>query len=308
MNRFQHCGEIEKSEVHVGSVGFHQRSGAPATVPWAYLRLPPFPQVAVRVLQPANNGKANLHQLCELISSDPAFASEVLTVSNSLLYAPRYSSATIEQAVAALGASALKGICMTVGVRAYLGNAISYPAMRNLWRHNLACAMIAQRIARAGAWDGSIDKDAAYTAGILHDVGRVALAVIQPKGYAALLEKHHGTSASMLLAEREMFGLDHCEVGRQLIADWKLPKSFEAVVADHHSDLRSGSAWNLLALVRLSCAMASAVGFAPFSGCAAAKLPELLRDLPAPERTFFHPDAETLKGEIARSILAIESF
>ena len=87
---------------------------------------------------------------------------------------------------------------------------------------------------------GFIDKDTAYTAGILHDVGRVALAVIQPKGYAALLDKHHGPAASMLVAEREMFGLDHCEAGRQLIADWKLPQSFEAVVADHHSELRSG--------------------------------------------------------------------
>ena len=129
-----------------------------------------------------------------LISSDPAFASEVLTVSNSLLYAPRYSSTTIPQAVAVLGANTMQGICVTVGVRAYLGNAISYPAMRNLWRHNLACAMIAKRIAGAG----SIDKDIAYTAGIFHDIGRMALAVIQSKGYAALLDKHRGPAASML--------------------------------------------------------------------------------------------------------------
>jgi putative nucleotidyltransferase with HDIG domain len=268
------------------------------------LRLPPFPQVAVKVLQLANNGKVKLHQLCELISSDPAFASEVLTVSNSLLYAPRYSSTTIEQAVAALGANTLKGMCVTVGVRAYLGNAMSYPAMRNMWRHNLACAMIAERIAKAGL----IDKDTAYTAGILHDVGRVALSVIQPKGYAALLDKHHGSAASMLLAEREMFGLDHCEAGRQLITDWKLPKSFEAVVADHHSELRSDNAWNLAALVRVSCAIASAIGFAAFAGYKAAKYSELLLELPTQEQNSLHPDAATLKGEIARSIHAIESF
>jgi len=258
----------------------------------------------MKVLQLANNGNAQLHQLCELISSDPAFASEVLTVSNSLLYAPRYSSTTIEQAVAALGANTLKGMCATVGVRAYLGNAISYPAMRNLWRHNLACAVIAERIARAG----SIDKDTAYTAGILHDVGRVALAVIQPKGYAALLEMHRGPSASMLLAEREMFGLDHCEAGRQLIADWKLPHSFEAVVADHHSELRADRGWNLAGLVKVSCAMASAIGFAAFPGCTVAKYSELLGELPAQMQNLFHPDAETLRGEIARSIHAIESF
>lgn len=280
-----------------------QRNAGSATVPWAYLRLPPFPQVAVRVLQLAKNENVQLHQLCDLISSDPAFASEVLTVSNSLLYAPRYPSTTILQAVAVLGANTLQGMCVTVGVRAYLGKAMSYPAMRSLWRHNLACAIIATRIANAG----SIDKDIAYTAGILHDIGRMALAVIQPKGYAALLEKHHGAAASMLEAERELFGWDHCEIGRQLIGDWTLPQSFEAVVADHHLVRRSDGEWDVAELVKVSCAIASAIGFTAFSGCETPKLPELLEELPSAEQDSFHPDAETLKGDIDKSIHAIES-
>jgi putative nucleotidyltransferase with HDIG domain len=284
-------------------MGLEQRNEGVAPVPWAYLRLPPFPQVAVRVLQLANNENVQLHQLCDLISSDPAFASEVLTVSNSLLYAPRYPSTTILQAVAVLGANTLQGMCVTVGVRAYLGKTMSYPAMRNLWRHNLACAIIASRIANSEL----IDKDTAYTAGILHDVGRMALAVIQPKGYAALLEKHRGAAASMLAAERELFGWDHCEIGRQLIGDWKLPQSFEAVVADHHSERHPNSEWDVAELVKVSCAMASAVGFAAFSGCETAKYPELLEELPAAEQNSFHLDAETLRSEIAESIHAIES-
>ena len=257
----------------------------------------------MRVLQLANDENVQLHQLCDLISSDPAFASEVLTVSNSLLYAPRYPSTTILQAVAALGANTLQGMCVTVGVRAYLGKAMSYPAMRSLWRHNLACAIIASRISSSG----SIDKDTAYTAGILHDVGRMALAVIQPKGYAALLEKHRGAAASMLDAERELFGWDHCEVGRQLIGDWKLPQSFEPVVSEHHSVRHSDSEWDVAELVKMSCAIASAIGFGAFSGCEAAKYPDLLEELPPAERTKFHPDADTLKSEIAESIHAIES-
>jgi HD-like signal output (HDOD) protein len=265
--------------------------------------LPPFPQVAVRVLQLARNENVQLHELSDLISSDPAFASEVLTISNSLLYAPRYPSTTIPQAVAVLGANTLQGMCVTVGVRAYLGKAMSYPAMRSLWRHNLACAMIATRIASSG----SIDKDTAYTAGILHDVGRMALAVIQPKGYAALLEKHRGTPASMLAAERELFGWDHCEIGRQLIGDWKLPQSFAPVVADHLSERRSDGAWDMAELMKVSCAMASTIGFAAFAGCETTKYPELLAKLPAEEQKTFHPDPEALKGEIAESIHAIES-
>jgi HD-like signal output (HDOD) protein len=121
--------------------------------PWAHLRLPPFPQVAVRVLQLANNENVQLHQLSELISSDPAFASEVLTIANSLLYAPRFPASSILQAIAVLGANNLQGLCLTVGVRTYMGKTLSLPCMRAIWRHNLACALIAEQLASAGFLD-----------------------------------------------------------------------------------------------------------------------------------------------------------
>jgi len=272
-------------------------------MPWAHLRLPPFPQVAVRVLRLANDENVQLHQLCDLISSDPAFASEVLTVANSLLYAPRYPSTSILQAIAVLGANTLQGMCVTVGVRAYLGKAMSFPSMRKLWRHNLASAIIAERMAAVGF----IDKDMAYTCGILHDVGRMALAVIQPKGYAALLETHCGAAATILDAERELFGWDHCETGRQLIADWKLPDDFEAAVAEHHTARRMDGAWDVTELVKVSCAMAGAVGYAAFPGCETPLYPDLLKELPARERRLFQADAETLAREVTESIHAIES-
>lgn len=115
--------------------------------PWAHLRLPPFPQVAIRVLQLTNNENVQLHQLSELISSDAAFASEVLTIANSLVYAPRFPACTILQAIAVLGANHLQGMCLTVGVRSYLGKSLNHPLIRNVWRHNLACAMIARDLA-----------------------------------------------------------------------------------------------------------------------------------------------------------------
>jgi HD-like signal output (HDOD) protein len=274
-----------------------------ATIPWAHLRLPPFPQVAIRVLQLANNENMQLHQVCDLISSDPAFASEVLTVANSLLYAPRYPSTSILQAVAILGANTLQGMCVTVGVRAYLGKSMKLPALRNLWRHNLACAIIAQRIAATGF----IDRDFAYTSGILHDVGRMALAVLQPTAYAELLETHHGTSISVLEAERKLFGLDHCETGRQLIVDWKMPENFEAIVADHLCERRTDGAWDVGELIKVSCALASAVGYAAFPGCEPAACADLLDQLPARERRGFQADTESLRKEIAENIRAIEA-
>jgi HD-like signal output (HDOD) protein len=274
-----------------------------AKLPWAHLRLPPFPQVAIRVLQLANNENVQLHQLGDLISTDPAFASEVLTVANSALYAPRYPSNNIQQAIAVLGANTLQGMCITVGARAYLGKSMSYPALRGLWRHNLACAVIAERLASMGL----LDKDTAYTSGILHDVGRIALAVIQPKEYANLLAAHRGTPESILEGERGLFGWDHCETGQRLIADWKLPIDFDAVVSEHHCAKRTDGEWGMSELIKVSCRMADAAGFAAFPGCETTPYEELLDEVPARERRLFYADIETLTLEVTQSIHAMES-
>src|ERR1700761_2266099 len=174
-------------------------------IPWAHLRIPPFPQVAIRVLQLTNNEDASLSQVSALISSEPAFSSEVLASANSALYGARFPVTSVLQAVAVLGTKNLRGLCLTVGVRAYLGDSLNNQTLRAMWRHSLACALISQQLARAG----SMSSGEAYAAGILHDIGRLALAVISPKEYASLLEKHRGTAASVLTAERDLFGFDH---------------------------------------------------------------------------------------------------
>ena len=271
---------------------------------WAHLRLPPFPQVAIRVLQLTNNENVPLHQLSELISSDAAFASEVLTIANSAFYAPRFPACTILQAIAVLGANHLQGMCLTVAVRSYLGKSLNHPLIRNVWRHNLACAMIAEQLAAAGF----MDKDTAYTAGVMHDIGRLALAVIRPDEYAALLSRHHGPAASILPLETELFGCDHCQAGRHLVTDWTLPPAFEAVVCDHHSAPRADSVWSMDELIKVSCRLADAAGFPAFPGCEIAQFSNLRDQLPAREQRAFHSDLETLAKEVTNRIDAVESL
>jgi HD-like signal output (HDOD) protein len=274
-----------------------------AGLPWANLRLPPFPQVAIRVLQLAGNENVQLHQLSDLISSDPAFASEVLTIANSLLYAPRFPVTSIQHAIAVLGANHLQGLCVTVGVRAYLGGALSRPSMRAVWRHNLACGLIAEQLASAGF----MDKDSAYTCGVIHDIGRLALAVIRPREYAILLGMQSGPPGSILEGERDLFGLDHCEAGRRLITDWKLPVDLEAIVSEHHLPRQKDSCWGMTELIKVSCKLADAAGFAAFPRCEATPYPELLDELPARERGRFHADQENLVIEVRGKIEALES-
>ncbi len=272
-------------------------------ISWAHLRMPPFPQVALKVLQLASNENVQLSKLGELISSDPAFASEVLTVANSLLYAPRYPIKSILQAIEVLGATNLQGLCLTVGVRAYLGKSLGHPTMRTLWRHNLACALIAQQIASAG----TMDREISYTAGILHGMGLLALAVVCPHEYTHLLGTHIGTQETLVERERAIFGIDHCELGKRLVNDWQLPEEFALIMTVPHATRAGENSWGMAEIVSLSCRMADTTGYAAFSACHAAPFPDLLEELPPRERKLFHTEVETLAFEVSKQIASIEA-
>jgi HD-like signal output (HDOD) protein len=162
--------------------------------------------------------------------------------------------------------------------------------------------LIAEQLAQAG----SMNKNTAYTAGVLHDVGRLAMVVIRPETYDALLMTHSGPSSSILPRERDLFGFDHCDAGRHLITDWKLPPDFEAIVSDHHSPRQKHDPWNLAALINVSCRMTDTIGFAVFPGCEVTPYADLLGELPERECKMFSADRETLAFEISSKINAVE--
>lgn len=281
-------------------LGRHFHPLQPTRVAWECVHVPPFPQIALRVLDCVSNDGVSMCRLSDLIASDPALCSEVLTVANSPLVAPCSPVTSILQAVAMLGTFSLKGLCLTVAVRGYLGKSMHYPALRSLWRHSLAAACIAEHLVNAGL----VEMDDAHTAGILHEIGRFALSVLYPLAYSHLLETHAGTSESLMESERELFGFDHVEVGRRLIVDWALPDTFREVIGHGECASDLGESWGMGALIHMSCRMADAAGFPVFDGCEVAPFEDLRALLPPRQQALFHPDLAGLAGDLGQRIAA----
>jgi putative nucleotidyltransferase with HDIG domain len=274
-----------------------------ARVPWALVRLPPFPLVATRLLQLVSKDDSSLRQVSALISTDQAFSSEILTITNSPLYPNRRPVTSIVQGIATLGLERIKGLAVTVGVRVYLGGALENPSLRAIWRHSLACALLAEECA-----DQSLmDKGTAYTAGIMHDIGRVALALIQPERYASFLQDVQGVPLEALQRERGLFEIDHCEAGRHLAADWKLPNQFLNVISSHHGARETGGVFDLLAVIRLSCRMADTIGFSASPSIQCSGYKELTNSLSERVRSLLPAEPEELALRIATKINSIES-
>ena len=262
--------------------------------------LPPFPGVAVRALQLVSEPESRLRDLHELISMDQAFAAELLRLANSPLYGIRAEVTSSLQAVMLLGYERVKGLLLTLAVKSYIGQSLEAPLLKACWSHSLASAMIAEELAAPTA----IDKDVAYTAALIHDIGRLGLAMVDPEGYNKLRDKPPLDADSMLQAERESFGIDHCQAGGLLMTAWNLPLAFIEVASYHH-DPRKGDILSLVDVVSLGCQIADALGFAVIP--IAAQYEDILSGLPDNMRAVLPPGAAKLLRRIADKMNGIES-
>ena len=265
-----------------------------SSIGWAYFRLPPFSPVAIKILRLLNEENDHAEELSRLIASDQAFASAVLTIANSALYAHCFPVTDILRAIHRIGQRKLQGLCMSVAMMTLLSKQAHSSTVRNLWAHNLACGHIAEMLA-AGA---GVNHSSAFTCGLLHDIGRLAMCVLQPKKYGRILESHHGMPVSMLQHEMDLFGFDHCDAGCELVRSLMLPTLFDRVIKSHHWPARSGGEWGLGDLVAASCRIADSVGFSAFRGCEGTPYAELICELPAKLQARLDPEVEVVALEI----------
>ncbi len=220
-------------------------------------KLPPFPAIAAQLLRLVSQESASFQQVARLIQADAAFAAEVLRLANSALLGLRHPVGNILQAITFLGADRLKGLVLTVAMRDFLYGVRHHVCLHRCWRHNLACALVADWLSEP-CWQ---DRGACYTAGLLHDIGRLALVASDPERYGQILATPGLDAAAMLAEERRVLDLDHCQVGGWLVKDWNLPEHLVEVIVGHHANAVAGEA-SVRNLVTISCRLADQIGFA----------------------------------------------
>jgi putative nucleotidyltransferase with HDIG domain len=178
------------------------------------------------------------------------------------------------------------------------------PVLRRCWTHSLACGMLSQELATACF----MKADEAYTAGLLHDIGRLGLLAAYPVEYANVLEVAVEYSFDVLHCERELFDIDHCEAGAWLAEQWKLPPELGVIAAHHHEDpvaVNAGKTPDLLTIVRLGCRLADTLDFSVVKTRAPGDFGQILGYLPEAARLRFPKDVEALKTKVADRIQAL---
>jgi putative nucleotidyltransferase with HDIG domain len=214
--------------------------------------LPPFPEVARRILELSREPEVSNREIAEVMKYDDALTANCLKLCNSSYYSLSVKVFSMTQAVNMLG---LKNIIMialasTKSLSAYCKAQQKYCLTKGeLWRHSVTTAIISQLLLKKA----NVDEDSIlFTAALLHDFGKIVLDQYAEGDIDNLIELTQKEGVSLIEAERQVFGVDHAELGGLVAEEWNFPNMLVNSVRNHHQEITANQIPNVEAWVRLS--------------------------------------------------------
>ncbi len=206
-------------------------SGVPERALLALDLLEPLPGHVLEAMHLLDDLNSTADQVAEVIGRDPVLAARVLRLANSALYMRTRRVATLREAVVLVGFAAVRSLLVTaVAYDAFARGAPGYGLDRGkMWEHALAVATVARHLAQARQLPG----EAAFVAGLLHDMGKMALSYSLQEQYQAVMEAVRN-GADFVEAERAVLGWDHAQVGAEAARRWNLPEALVEAIEYHH--------------------------------------------------------------------------
>lgn len=193
------------------------------------------PHVFLRINQLIEDPDSTISDIAKAVSQDPSFTVRMLRLANSPFYGFSSTIDTIDKAVSVIGTSQIRNLALSMSVAStFAGLPNELVSMDNFWRHSLYCALVARILARQAH---GCDPSAVFTAGLLHDIGELIIFNRLPEQArsALLLVLDQVDELPVYLAERQVIGFDHADVGGELARHWVLPPLLVECIAHHHA-------------------------------------------------------------------------
>jgi len=213
--------------------------------------LPLFSGTATRLMRSVGQENITARELSKVISTDAALVAHLLRIVNSPFFGFTRSIGTVPDALSVLGADQVRRTVMAAVLqRPPTDHLVDSRAIRGFWHHELVCASLARFL----AFQRGCDVELAYMAGLMHDIGRLAMLMKYPAHAGVLLRIAHDDDEIGVDREVAIFRFDHAQAGSALLELWELPAQIVQAAREHVSvsepdDPVSACVWraNLLA-------------------------------------------------------------
>ena len=213
--------------------------------------LPTLPSIAAHIFKIASDTNSSAQDLTLVIANDPPITSKLLKIVNSAFYGFPQKIGTIKQAVVILGTEEIMdlafGLAAAKAFRIKPIEGLKDPKL--LWQHAMGTAFIAQNLCNKLP---EYQKLGAFTAGLLHDFGRIFLIDNYPEPYGQVCLDSVKNSTPLFELEEERFGLSHAHIGQMLASDWNLPEALVEAIAFHHQPFSAPAYSQFAAIIGLS--------------------------------------------------------
>lgn len=216
--------------------------------------LPPLPRALAEAMRVMGSDALSTAECVAVIEHDTTLAARVLQLANSAFYGAPGKVGSISEAVHLLGLRTVVGVVAAISLRQMLGR-LACPGFDfdAYWVHTLGTALTARELAARR----DLDAEEAFLAGLLHDVGRLVLAVFRPGDAARAIAQARAERMDSVAAEGQILGVSHDEVGATVARHWNFPMATLAAIAHHHAPPTSGEdVTGLAAVVHVADALA----------------------------------------------------
>ena len=196
-------------------------------------KLPPFSPILNKLLASLAGEDVSFAKLGDLIEKDTVVAGNIMHLVNSALYARRATITSVRHALALLGMDKVRNTLLGMSISRMWGQVKTPPtwSMARFNRHSAAVAVLSDQIASRVMADCA---EGAFVAGLLHDLGRLLIALGLPDEFASLMKLHEHSDKSWTDCERQLLGFTHAELSAKALIIWKFPEQVQIAVRDHH--------------------------------------------------------------------------
>ncbi|MEW6502172.1 MAG: HDOD domain-containing protein [Thermodesulfobacteriota bacterium] len=219
----------------------------------------PFPKVVQRVMEMLDDPETDVKALAEVIQYDQVITANVLKICNASYFGLPRKVSSLNEALVIVGHNTLKDIIITSSSARFYKGAVGegYKLEQGeLWRHSVATGILAKHMVKHIR---EVDPGAAYTVGLLHDIGKRFLSTFVADDFKQIMIKVVKDHCSFVEAEKELLGIDHAELGGLILEKWEFPEEMQLAVRQHH-DPDALKKEPLTALVSLSNALVISMG------------------------------------------------
>ena len=213
--------------------------------------LPTLPEIYFKVNELLEDKDSSVADICRTVATDPAISYKILTMVNSAYFGLPNEVFSINQAITMLGRFRIKQIL----IGTLLGDVFKdfnseYFSLREFWQHSVRTAIIAEQLAIIS--DYCKEPESLFTAGLLHDVGRLIVAAKMPEVLPVIDQNAIDNRISIVRSEIEIIGLAHTEIGAALMQKWGFPELIWVSVNHHHKADYSGPFFQVTQLICLA--------------------------------------------------------